>query len=101
VVTASRLVVSRISHLKIASQLLSSSRTFPLRLVTAGYGGGGQNSYSHQGAPSGGISKLSPLPGQEFLTVLFNIILGEYGSGAAAQGYGSGGYSSGGYGGQY
>jgi len=72
VATVSQVVgVSRVSDLKIASQLLSSSRPFSLCLVTAGYGGGGQNSYSYQGGQSGGISKLSPLPGQEFLTVLF------------------------------
>ena len=65
-------VVSRISDLKIASQLLSSSHPFSLCFVTAGYGGGGQNSYSHQGAQSGGISKLSPLfIWLRILTVLF------------------------------
>ena len=55
---ASKVVVRRVSGLKIASQLLSSSRPFSLCSVNAGYGGGGQNSYSYQGAPSGGIQKF-------------------------------------------
>ena len=95
--------VRRVSSLKIASQLLSSSRPFSLRSVNAGYGGGGQNSYSYQGAQSGGIKKVLPLHGQEFLTFYFNIPLADYGSGAPAQGYGSGGgyTSGGGYGQQY
>ena len=91
-------MVSRVSDLKTASQLLSSSRPFSLHLVTAGHGGG-QNFYSYHGAQSRGTSK--------FLTILFWITLGGYGGGGGGgRGYGGGGgysggggYNSGGYGG--
>jgi hypothetical protein len=58
--------VSPVFDLKIASQPLFLISSI---LATAGYGGGGQNSHSYQGAQSGGISKLSCLSGPEFLTI--------------------------------